>query len=199
MQLKFIGHSNTLCVRAIRAITNHAPIEEYHFRFFLRESFACLYREYSIKSRNYILYNCRSFNKYWNPNGEFLQNFITFLSLIQRLSSSIKELFNGVINVFFYLIQYSVIYYILFFPFFLFISFSFFSCYLSSYIVTIIVYYHTLCNKLLISKKRQVCQALYLSRFDFILKHVSETKIKKTEGLSKRPDWKVGIETNNKN
>jgi len=29
--------------------------------------------------------------------------------------------------------------------------------------------------------------------FDFTLKHVLETKIGKTNELSKRPDWKVGI------
>ena len=27
--LKYFGHSNTLCARASRAITNHAPIGEY--------------------------------------------------------------------------------------------------------------------------------------------------------------------------
>ena len=36
-------------------------------------------------------------------------------------------------------------------------------------------------------------------RFDFILKHVPETKLVKTDGLSRRPDWKVGIEKDNKN
>ena len=38
-----------------------------------------------------------------------------------------------------------------------------------------------------------------MSRFDFILKHVLGTKIEKTDGLSRRPDWKVGVEKNNKN
>jgi len=32
--LKFFSHSNSLCARAIRAITNHAPIGEYRLRFF---------------------------------------------------------------------------------------------------------------------------------------------------------------------
>ena len=27
--LKYFGHSNTLCTRALRVITNHAPIGEY--------------------------------------------------------------------------------------------------------------------------------------------------------------------------
>ena len=35
---------------------------------------------------------------------------------------------------------------------------------------------------------RQARWALYLSRFDFILKHVSETKIGKVNRLSKRLD-----------
>jgi len=38
-----------------------------------------------------------------------------------------------------------------------------------------------------------------LSRFDFTLKHVPGTKMEKTDGLSRRPDWKVGIEKNNEN
>ena len=38
-----------------------------------------------------------------------------------------------------------------------------------------------------------------MSRFDFILKHVPETKIEKADGLSRRLDWKVGVENNNNN
>jgi len=42
------------------------------------------------------------------------------------------------------------------------------------------------------SNQKLNCQqaqwALYLSRFDFMLKHVSESKMGKTDGLSKRPD-----------
>jgi len=38
-----------------------------------------------------------------------------------------------------------------------------------------------------------------LSRFDFILKHVPGTKIGKADGLSRRPDWKVGIDRDNEN
>ena len=30
----FFGHSNSLYARATRAIVNHAPIREYHLRFF---------------------------------------------------------------------------------------------------------------------------------------------------------------------
>ena len=47
--------------------------------------------------------------------------------------------------------------------------------------------------------QRQAYWTLYLSRFDFTLKHVPRTKIRKTDGLSRRLDWKVGIEKNNEN
>jgi len=47
--------------------------------------------------------------------------------------------------------------------------------------------------------RRQAHWALYLSRFDFTLKHVSGTKIGKIDGLSRRLDWKVGVENDNKN
>jgi len=38
---------------------------------------------------------------------------------------------------------------------------------------------------------------LYLSRFDFILKHISGTRMGKADGLSRRLDWKVGVERDN--
>jgi len=44
---------------------------------------------------------------------------------------------------------------------------------------------------------RQVQWALYLSRFDFVLKHISGSKMGKADGLSKRPDWEVGVEKDN--
>ena len=46
---------------------------------------------------------------------------------------------------------------------------------------------------------RQAQWALYLSRFDFTLKHVPGTKIGKADGLSRRLDWKIGIEKDNDN
>jgi len=49
--LKFFGHSNSLCARAIRAITNHAPIDKYRLRFFPREEFSYPCRFYPIKTR----------------------------------------------------------------------------------------------------------------------------------------------------
>lgn len=39
----------------------------------------------------------------------------------------------------------------------------------------------------------------YLSRFDFTLKHILETRIVKVDRLSRRLDWKVGIEIDDKN
>jgi len=45
--------------------------------------------------------------------------------------------------------------------------------------------------------KRQARWALYLSRFDFTLKHVLGSKIEKVDSLSRRLDWKVGVERDN--
>jgi len=36
-------------------------------------------------------------------------------------------------------------------------------------------------------------------RFDSTLKHIPGTKIGKADGLSRKPDWKVGIENDNDN
>ena len=47
--------------------------------------------------------------------------------------------------------------------------------------------------------RRQARWALYLSRFDFILKHVPGTKMGKADGLSRRSDQKVGVENDNDN
>ena len=47
--------------------------------------------------------------------------------------------------------------------------------------------------------RRQAKWVLYLSRFDFILKHVAGSKMGKADGLSRRVDWKVGVENNNDN
>jgi len=45
--------------------------------------------------------------------------------------------------------------------------------------------------------RRQVRWALYLSRFNFILKHILESKMEKADSLSRRLDWKVGVEKDN--
>jgi len=46
--------------------------------------------------------------------------------------------------------------------------------------------------------KRQARWALYLSRFNFMLKHVLGSKMGKADSLSRRPDWEVGVEKDNK-
>ena len=47
--------------------------------------------------------------------------------------------------------------------------------------------------------QRQACWVLYLSRFDFTLKHVPGTKIEKADKLSRRLDWKIGGERDSDN
>ena len=77
--LKFFGHSNSLCARVTRAITNHALTGKYRLRFFPREEFSCLYGFYPIKTRRYILYECKRFNNYWNPRRNLIGHFVIFL------------------------------------------------------------------------------------------------------------------------
>jgi len=45
--------------------------------------------------------------------------------------------------------------------------------------------------------QRQVQWALYLSRFNFTLKHVPGKSMGKADGLSRRPDWQEGVERDN--
>ena len=40
---------------------------------------------------------------------------------------------------------------------------------------------------------------MYLSRFDFTLKHVAEAKMGKMDELSRRADWKIGVDKDNDN
>ena len=47
--------------------------------------------------------------------------------------------------------------------------------------------------------RKQAQWALYLSRFDFTLKHVLGTKMGKVDRLSRRLDWKVGVDRDNEN
>jgi len=77
--LKLIGHLNSLCVQAIRAITNHTPTGKYRLRFFPREEFNYPCGQYPIKSKCHILYKCGRFNGYWNPRRDTLSHFIMFL------------------------------------------------------------------------------------------------------------------------
>jgi len=46
--------------------------------------------------------------------------------------------------------------------------------------------------------RKQARWALYLSRFDFMLKHVPGSRMGKTDSLSRRLDWEVGVERDNK-
>jgi len=77
--LQVFGHSNSLCARTTRAITNHAPIGEYWLRFFSNKDFTCSCNDYSIESRRHILHEYRRFNGYWNPRRDLLNHFIMFL------------------------------------------------------------------------------------------------------------------------
>ena len=47
--------------------------------------------------------------------------------------------------------------------------------------------------------RRQARWVLYLSRFDFTLKHVVGAKMGKADGLSRRADWKIGVDKDNEN
>ena len=85
--LQVFGHSNSLCTRATRAITNHAPIGEYHLKFFLNEDFSCPCGLYPIETRRHILHECRRFNEYWNPRRDSIAHFIEFLERNPRAFS----------------------------------------------------------------------------------------------------------------
>jgi len=78
--LQMFGHSNSLCARATRAITNHAPIREYRLRFFPSLDFLCPCNNYPIESRRHILHKCKRFNGYWNPRRDTLNHFVMFLT-----------------------------------------------------------------------------------------------------------------------
>jgi len=45
--------------------------------------------------------------------------------------------------------------------------------------------------------QRQARWALYLSRFNFMLKHVLGSKMGKVDSLSRRLDWEIGVEKDN--
>jgi len=77
--LQVFGHSNSLCARATRAITNHAPIGEYRLRFFPNEDFKCPCNNYPIETRRHILHERSRFNGYWNPRRDSLNHFTMFL------------------------------------------------------------------------------------------------------------------------
>ena len=45
--------------------------------------------------------------------------------------------------------------------------------------------------------RRQARWALYLSRFDFVLKHIPGSRMGKADGLSRRSNWEKGVEGDN--
>jgi len=81
--LQNFGHSNLLCTRATRAITNHALIGKYRLRFFPSKEFSCPCGQYPIESRWHILHECKRFNKYWNSHRDFITYFVMFLECNQ--------------------------------------------------------------------------------------------------------------------
>ena len=137
--LKFFGYFNSLYARVSRAITNHAPIGEYRLRFFPREEFRCLCRLYPIETRCHILYECRRFNKYWNPRRDLSSHFVMFLefnpSVFTFPGSTSSSVLSRTHNQFFFFFS---------FPLLLFsFSFSLF-CFFSLYLhVVIFVLYIT--------------------------------------------------------
>jgi len=44
---------------------------------------------------------------------------------------------------------------------------------------------------------RQARWALYLSQFNFALKHIPGKSMEKADRLSRRPDWQEGVEKDN--
>jgi len=78
--LQSFGHSNLLCARATRVITNHTLIGKYCLRFFPKEDFKCSCGDYPIETRRHILHECMRYNGYWNPRRDTLSHFVMFLS-----------------------------------------------------------------------------------------------------------------------
>ena len=62
--LQHFGYSNSLCTHSSRAIMNYALIGKYQLYFFLNKEFGCLYSNYPIETRQYILHECKRFNNY---------------------------------------------------------------------------------------------------------------------------------------
>ena len=124
--LQVFGHSNLLCARAVRAITNHAPIGEYRLWFFPNMDFTCPCNNYPIETRRYILHECRRFSGYWNPRRDMLSHFVMFLSANLNAFAFIN-------NLFLFLVPFSCWLVLLYFLFLLFsfFPFSFFFFYLS--------------------------------------------------------------------
>ena len=98
VQFKHFRHSNSLCARAMRAITNHASIGEYRLRFFSQEDFSCLCDNYPIKTRHHIMHECRRYNEHWSPRRDMISYFVLFLKFNSRIfafkSAIIQSLYS---------------------------------------------------------------------------------------------------------
>ena len=107
--LKFFDHSNSLCARASRTITNHAPIGKYRLRFLPRKEFRYLYGLYSIETRCHILHKCRRFNEYWNPRRDLISHFVMFLESNPSMFAFLNFTSSSVLSSF-------ILFYFFFFP-----------------------------------------------------------------------------------
>ena len=132
--LKFFGHSNSLCARAMRAIVNHTPIGEYQLRFFPREDFTCPCGLYLIETRRHILHECKRYNNYWNPRRDTLAHFILFLEFNSSVFSFDSHLENTLLNLSKMLsFVYLFLYFFLFFYYFASFLFSFYLIFMLSH------------------------------------------------------------------
>ena len=96
--LKYFGHSNSLCVRASRAII---PTGEYCLRFFPREEFTCPCGQYPIETRHHILHECKQFNKYWNQRWDTVAQFTLFLEFNSQFAHVLLNPFTFLFILFF--------------------------------------------------------------------------------------------------
>ena len=119
LQLKHLSYSNSLCMRATRAITNHAPTGEYCLCFFPKEDFNCPCGSYLNKSRCHILHECRRFNNYWNPMKDTISQFVSFLEFNPN-AFSFRESITQQSSFF----ACSIVFFNFLFPFFPVVSFS---------------------------------------------------------------------------
>ena len=85
IQLKHFNLSNSMCAHITRLITNHASIGKYQLRFFSKEFFTYMCREYPIKMRRYILFDCARYKKSWNSKRESLKDVLIFLKFNPRI------------------------------------------------------------------------------------------------------------------
>ena len=76
--LNTIGISNSLCTRATRLITNHAPIGEYRARFFPDKTNFCACNNNQLETRHHVLHECPLYRGY-NYVGYVLSRIVDFL------------------------------------------------------------------------------------------------------------------------